>query len=71
MERVFFREEINEDYSHDELGGIKKMPDIVIQTISADEVSKVMKYAYENNIPVTPRDQEQDLLEQRFHLKVE
>jgi len=55
MERVFFREEINEDYSHDELGGIKKMPDIVIQTISADEVSKVMKYAYENNIPVTPR----------------
>lgn len=55
LERVFFREEINEDYSHDELGGIKKMPDIVIQTISADEVSKVMKYAYENNIPVTPR----------------
>ncbi len=55
LERVFFREEINEDYSHDELGGIKKMPDIVIQTISADEVSKVMKYAYENDIPVTPR----------------
>ncbi|UYZ35362.1 FAD-binding protein [Clostridium beijerinckii] len=55
LERVFFREEINEDYSHDELGGIKKMPDIVIQTISANEVSKVMKYAYENNIPVTPR----------------
>jgi glycolate oxidase len=54
-ERVFFRSEINEDYSHDELGGIKKMPDIVIQAISTEEVSKVMKYAYENNIPVTPR----------------
>ena len=54
-ERVFFRNEINEDYSHDELGGIKKMPDIVIQAITTDEVSKVMKYAYENNIPVTPR----------------
>ena len=54
-ERVFFRDEINEDYSHDELGGIKKMPDIVIQAINAEEVSKVMKYAYENNIPVTPR----------------
>ncbi|MCE5219831.1 MAG: FAD-binding oxidoreductase [Clostridium sp.] len=54
-ERVFFKEEINEDYSHDELGGIKKMPDMVIQAISAEEVSKVMKYAYENNIPVTPR----------------
>lgn len=54
-ERVFFRDEINEDYSHDELGGIKRMPDIVVQAISSEEVSKVMKYAYENNIPVTPR----------------
>ena len=54
-ERVFFRDEINEDYSHDELGGIKKMPDIVVQAISTEEVSKVMKYAYENDIPVTPR----------------
>jgi glycolate oxidase len=54
-ERVFFREEINEDYSHDELGGIKKMPDIVVQAISTEEVSNVMKYAYQNNIPVTPR----------------
>ncbi|SFC42761.1 FAD-binding oxidoreductase [Clostridium uliginosum] len=54
-ERVFFGETINEDYSHDELGGIKKMPDIVVQAISTEEVSKVMKYAYENCIPVTPR----------------
>jgi glycolate oxidase len=54
-ERVFFRDEINEDYSHDELGGIKKMPDIVIQAVSTQEISKVMKYAYENTIPVTPR----------------
>lgn len=54
-ERVFFRNEINEDYSHDELGGIKNMPDIVIQVMNTDEVSKVMKYAFENNIPVTPR----------------
>ncbi|MFT8351929.1 FAD-binding oxidoreductase [Clostridium saccharoperbutylacetonicum] len=54
-ERVFFKDQINEDYSHDELGGIKKMPDIVVQATSAEEVSKVMKYAYESNIPVTPR----------------
>lgn len=54
-ERVFFKEEINEDYSHDELGGIKKMPDIVVQAINTEEVSRVMKYAYENSIPVTPR----------------
>lgn len=54
-ERVFFRDEVNEDYSHDELGGIKKMPDIVVQVLCTDEVSKIMKYAYDNNIPVTPR----------------
>lgn len=54
-ERVFFKDDVNEDYSHDELGGIKKMPDIVVQVLSTEEVSKIMKYAYENNIPVTPR----------------
>ncbi|MBC2567692.1 FAD-binding protein [Clostridium saccharobutylicum] len=54
-ERVFFKDGINEDYSHDELGGIRQMPDVVVQAISTEEVSSVMKYAYENNIPVTPR----------------
>lgn len=54
-ERVFFKEDINEDYGHDELGGIKQMPDIVVQAVSAEEVSKIMKYAHEHNIPVTPR----------------
>ncbi|GAB6169864.1 FAD-binding oxidoreductase [Clostridium carnis] len=54
-ERVFYGENINEDYSHDELGAIKKMPDIVVQVLSTEEVSKVMKYAYEKDIPVTPR----------------
>jgi glycolate oxidase len=54
-ERVFHGENINEDYSHDELGTVKQMPDIVVQVTSAEEVSSIMKYAYENNIPVTPR----------------
>lgn len=54
-ERVFHGENINEDYSHDELGGAKRMPDIVVKVMSTEEVSKIIKYAYENNIPVTPR----------------
>lgn len=54
-ERVLVGAEISEDYSHDELGSIKKMPDIVVQTLTTEEVSKIMKYAYENTIPVTPR----------------
>ena len=41
-ERVLFKENINEDYSHDELGGIKKMPDIVVQAINSEEISKVI-----------------------------
>ncbi|WP_125153856.1 FAD-binding oxidoreductase [Clostridium rectalis] len=54
-ERLFTGEEINEDFSHDELGGIKKMPDVLIEVINTEEVSKIMKYAYDNNIPVVAR----------------
>ncbi|WP_027623186.1 FAD-binding oxidoreductase [Clostridium lundense] len=54
-ERICIGNEINEDFSHDELGGVKKMPDILIEVLSTEEVSKIMKYAYENNIPVVPR----------------
>ena len=54
-ERVLYKERISEDYSHDELSGIESYPDIVVKAMSTEEVSKVMKYAYENNIPVTPR----------------
>lgn len=54
-ERVFCGEDINEDYSHDELGTVKQMPEVVIQVASTEEVSAIMKYAHENIIPVTPR----------------
>lgn len=56
-DRVFTKDEINEDFSHDELAGIKKYPDILVNAINTEEVSKIMKYAYENNIPITPRGQ--------------
>jgi glycolate oxidase len=54
-DRVFHGEGINEDYSHDELGGIERMPEVVVQALSTEEVSMIMRYANENNIPVTPR----------------
>lgn len=57
-DRVFVgEEEINEDFSHDELAGIKKFPEVMVEIANTEEVSKIMKYAYENNIPVTPRGQ--------------
>lgn len=56
--RVFVgKEEINEDFSHDELAGIHKYPEVLVEAASTEKVSKIMKYAYDNNIPVIPRGQ--------------
>ena len=49
-ERVLVGENINEEYSHDELGGAQSYPDVVVKATSAEEISEIMKYAYENNI---------------------
>ncbi len=56
-DRVFVGEEINEDFAHDELGGIEKLPEVMVEATSTEEVSKIMKYAFEHHIPVTPRGQ--------------
>ncbi|KEJ02142.1 FAD-binding oxidoreductase [Clostridium botulinum] len=55
QERVYTGEDINEDYSHDELGGISKIPDAMVEVLSTEEVSKIMAYAHKNNIPVVVR----------------
>ncbi len=54
-ERVLFAETIHEEYSHDELSNEHIYPDIVVRVQSAEEVSKVMAYASEHHIAVTPR----------------
>lgn len=56
-EHVKTREEINEDYSHDELAGIHVFPDVLIEPTTTIQVSEVMKYAFARSIPVTPRGQ--------------
>lgn len=53
--RIFYGDNINEDYSHDELAFVKVKPELVIKVKSTEEVSVIMKYAYEKNIPVTAR----------------
>ncbi|HEY8365020.1 MAG TPA: FAD-binding oxidoreductase [Haloplasmataceae bacterium] len=53
--RVFSQDEISEEYGKDELGTIKVIPDCLIQVVSTEEVSLVMKYAYEKTIPVVVR----------------
>ena len=54
-ERVTERDRIGEDYCHDELGGAFARPDVRVQVLSTGEISAVMRYAYEREIPVTVR----------------
>ena len=67
--RIFVKEEISSDYSHDELGGIEVRPDILIFVLSTEEVSKIMSYAYEKKIAVTARGSGTDLVGAAVALK--
>ncbi|MBQ4150998.1 MAG: FAD-binding oxidoreductase [Clostridia bacterium] len=53
--RVLYGEDISPDYSHDELGGISRMPDVLVRVLSTEEISAIMKHAYARTIPVTVR----------------
>ena len=52
---VLVGEAISPDYAHDELGGISQMPEVLVRVRSTEEVSAIMKHAYERVIPVTVR----------------
>jgi len=54
-ERVEARDEIGEDYCHDELGGTFARPDVRARVLTTEEVSAIMRYAWERRIPVTVR----------------
>ena len=54
--RVFSGEEISTDYDHDEMTIYGHyLPEAVLQALSTEDVSKVLSYCNEHNIPVTPR----------------
>ena len=54
--RVFAGEEISTDYDHDEMTEYGHfLPEAVLQALTAEEVSAVLKYCNEHLIPVTPR----------------
>lgn len=52
---VLYGDEISADYSHDELGGIEHSPEVLVRVRTTEEVSAIMKHAYERCIPVTVR----------------
>ena len=52
---VLTGETISPDYAHDELGGISRMPEVLVRVRTTEEISAIMRHAYERNIPVTVR----------------
>ncbi len=48
---------LSEDYCHDELGGVKAKPCVMVEPHTTEEVSRVMRFASERGVPVTPRGQ--------------
>ena len=53
--RVLAGPEISEDYSHDELGSVRRMPEVLVRVQSTEEISAVMAYAHRRSIPVVVR----------------
>ncbi len=53
--RVFVYDDSISEYSKDELGTLIGKPEVIVKAETTKEVSKVAKYAYDNNIPLTVR----------------
>ena len=54
-ERLVAPPAIAEEFLSDTLGRRKGWADALVFALSTEEVSQVMKYAWDNNVPVTPR----------------
>ncbi len=54
-ENVLTGGNISPDYAHDELGTVEKMPEAVVRVSKTEEISEIMKLAWDRVIPVTVR----------------
>ena len=54
-EQILYGDQITEEYCHDEMGYAYCKPDVVLFVLTTDQASKVMKYAYDNNIVILAR----------------
>ncbi len=53
--KCFVGEEIEDEYAKDEIGLIVSFPEVRVIATNKEQVIKLMKYAYKENIPVTVR----------------
>ncbi len=57
-DRLFIGEsEIHSDYSKDELAGITSYPQVVVEVLTKEEISSLLRYCHDQEICVTPRGQ--------------
>ncbi len=54
-DRVLLDPDLLEMYAHDEVPGLKARPEVVVRATTVQQISKIMKFANEKRIPVTPR----------------
>ncbi len=54
-DRLYTGDAISKDFSHDEMGGVHGMPEVMVEALTTEEVSKIMKYAHDHMIPVVVR----------------
>ena len=54
-DRVLLDPDLLEMYTHDEVPGLKAQPEVVVRAKTAQQVTKLMKFANEKVIPITPR----------------
>ena len=53
--RVTARDDIGEDFLHDELGDVRGRPDARVRVLSTAEISAVLRHASARRLPVTVR----------------
>ena len=54
-DRVLLDPDLLEMYTHDEVPGLKAQPEVVVRARTVEQISRLMKFANEKRIPVTPR----------------
>lgn len=53
--RVLLDPNLLEMYTHDETSGLKAQPEVVVRATTAEQISKLMQFANDKKIPITPR----------------
>ena len=53
-ERCITNEAVKTDYGHDHTEDLLFIPEVVLKPQTTEEVSEIMRFCYENKIPVTP-----------------